>query len=100
MCSPPEVMLLVERAIVALCDYANAQSHGEPNSTRNQVVTPADYVDLLSIYARSHRKDGRPYLAEALHPDTGSFEGHDGYNHSSITSILLIVISSLQDWSA
>ena len=41
-----------------------------------------DYTDLLSIYARSHRKDGKPYLAEALHPDTGSFEGHDGYNHS------------------
>ncbi len=45
-------------------------------------VTPADYVKLLQIYARSHRKDGKPYLAEALHPDTGSFEGHDGYNHS------------------
>jgi len=42
----------------------------------------ADYVKLLQIYARSHRKNGRPYLAEALHPDTGSFEGHDGYNHS------------------
>ena len=47
-----------------------------------KVVNAADYVDLLGIYARSHRKDGRPYLAEALHPDTGSFEGHDGYNHS------------------
>ena len=45
-------------------------------------VTPADYVKLLQIYARSHRKNGKPYLAEALHPDTGSFEGHDGYNHS------------------
>ncbi|MFO0912680.1 MAG: discoidin domain-containing protein [Pirellulales bacterium] len=45
-------------------------------------VTAADYVRLLNTYARSHRKDGRPYLAEALHPDTGSFEGHDGYNHS------------------
>ncbi len=45
-------------------------------------VTPADYVKLLQIYARSHRKNGQPYLAEALHPDTGSFEGHDGYNHS------------------
>lgn len=41
-----------------------------------------DYVRLLNIYARSHRKDGKPYLAEALHPDTGSFEGHDAYNHS------------------
>ncbi len=45
-------------------------------------VTPADYVQLLQIYARSHRKNGKPYLAEALHPDSGSFEGHDGYNHS------------------
>ena len=47
-----------------------------------QVLAPDDYLDLLAIYARSHRKDGKPYLAEALHPDTGSFEGHDGYNHS------------------
>jgi hypothetical protein len=45
-------------------------------------LTAADYLDLLDIYARSHRKDGKPYLAEALHPDTGSFEGHDAYNHS------------------
>ena len=47
-----------------------------------KTLEPSDYVDLLTIYARSHRKDGKPYLAEALHPDTGSFEGHDGYNHS------------------
>jgi len=46
------------------------------------VPTKADYLNLLQIYARSHRKNGKPYLAEALHPDTGSFEGHDGYNHS------------------
>jgi len=45
-------------------------------------LTPSDYLKLLRIYARSHRKNGKPYLAEALHPDTGSFEGHDGYNHS------------------
>lgn len=45
-------------------------------------VSNADYLKLLAIYARSHRKQGQPYLAEALHPDTGSFEGHDGYNHS------------------
>jgi hypothetical protein len=46
------------------------------------VVTRADYLKLLGIYARTHRKDGRPYLAEACHPDTGSFAGHDAYNHS------------------
>lgn len=48
----------------------------------NQLLTKQDYCKLLGIYARSHRKNGKPYLAEALHPDTGSFEGHDGYNHS------------------
>ncbi len=45
-------------------------------------VSRADYLKLLRIFAISHRKNGQPYLAEALHPDTGSFEGHDGYNHS------------------
>ena len=45
-------------------------------------VSRADYLKLLHNFAVSHRKQGRPYLAEALHPDTGSFDGHDGYNHS------------------
>ena len=50
---------------------------------RNQdFVKQSDYVEQLRIFARSHRKNGAPYLAEALHPDTGSFEGHDAYNHS------------------
>jgi hypothetical protein len=52
------------------------------NGPSSVVISADDYVKSLLIYARSHRKDGRPYLAEALHPDTGSFEGHDGYNHS------------------
>ncbi|MCX5760399.1 MAG: discoidin domain-containing protein, partial [Gemmatimonadetes bacterium] len=47
-----------------------------------EVVSAKDYVALLNTYARTHRKAGRPYLAEACHPDTGSFEGHDAYNHS------------------
>lgn len=46
------------------------------------VITNRDYQQLLKIYTLSHRKDGKPYLAEALHPETGSFEGHDAYNHS------------------
>lgn len=45
-------------------------------------ITRDDYGKLLGIFSRSHRKDGKPYLAEALHPDTGSFEGHDAANHS------------------
>ena len=42
----------------------------------------ADYLKLLTIYAKTHRKDGKPYIAEACDPDTGSWEGHDSYNHS------------------
>jgi hypothetical protein len=47
-----------------------------------QAVNRRDYMKLLENYALSHRKQGRPYLAEALNPDTGSFDGHDSYNHS------------------
>lgn len=56
---------------------ANVLQEYEPKT-----VTPADYVKLLHTFAITHRKNGKPYLAEACHPETGSFEGHDGYNHS------------------
>jgi hypothetical protein len=49
---------------------------------KQTAVTRADYLKLLTTYARTHRKDGKPYLAEACHPDTGSWDGHDSYNHS------------------
>lgn len=49
---------------------------------QQEVVSREDYAKLFAIYAKTHRKGGRPYLAEACDPDTGSFEGHDGYNHS------------------
>ena len=65
--------------------YATTQTlKGLANLLQNggTTLTPADYVTTLNIYAKSHRKDGKPYLAEALDPDTGSFEGYDGYNHS------------------
>lgn len=49
---------------------------------QQDVVTPSDYVKLLTTFAKTHRKDGKPYIAEACNPDTGSWEGHDSYNHS------------------
>ena len=49
---------------------------------KQDVVNRDDYVKLLTTFAKTHRKNGKPYLAEAANPDTGSFEGHDGYNHS------------------
>jgi hypothetical protein len=45
-------------------------------------ISRADYLKLLHIFAISHRKDGKPYIAEALHPETGSWEGHDMHNRS------------------
>jgi hypothetical protein len=66
--------------------YATAQTlKAMANLLQNykqDAVTPADYLKLLTAYAKTHRKDGNPYIAEACHPDTGSWAGHDTYNHS------------------
>ncbi len=49
---------------------------------KQDVITRADYLKVLQTYTATHRKNGKPYLAEAANPDTGSWEGYDGYNHS------------------
>jgi len=51
-------------------------------TSAQDVVTRADYLELLGVFARTHRKAGRPYLAEGADPDTGSFAGYDSFNHS------------------
>jgi hypothetical protein len=66
--------------------YATAQTLAAmANALTNydqKFVTKADYYKLLATYSKTHRKEGKPYLAEAANPDTGSFKGHDSYNHS------------------
>lgn len=52
------------------------------NDYEQEVITPEDYREILGIYARTHYKAGRPYLAEALDPFTGSWDGHDLPGHS------------------
>lgn len=52
------------------------------NAYRQAVVTRADYFTLLRRYSLAQRKGGRPYIAEAADPMTGSWEGHDTYYHS------------------
>jgi hypothetical protein len=52
------------------------------NAREQPWVTKRDYAELLRTYARTQRKDGRPYVAEAANPFTGSWEGHDAYDHS------------------
>ncbi len=69
-------------AYVLQDEQKRAMNERSAASPSKGIVSKEDYFDLLSIYSKSHRKNGKPYLAEALHPDTGSFEGHDGYNHS------------------
>jgi len=49
---------------------------------RQNHVNRDDYAKLLHTFAISHRKNGKPYIAEALHPDTGSWDGHDMPNRS------------------
>ncbi len=62
------------QTLVAMANLINNYEQG--------VVTKKDYFKLLKTYTRTQRKNGRPYIAEAANPDTGSWEGHDAYNHS------------------
>ncbi len=52
------------------------------NNYKQDYVDKDDYFELLKIYTMTHRFEGRPYIAEACHPDTGSWEGHNRFNHS------------------
>ncbi|NJD20927.1 MAG: discoidin domain-containing protein, partial [Gemmatimonadetes bacterium] len=45
-------------------------------------VTRDDYWTLLRRFALSQRKDGRPYIAEAADPFSGSWAGHNTFYHS------------------
>jgi hypothetical protein len=52
------------------------------NDYEQEIVTKADYVSLLQAYTRTHREAGRPYVAEAADPFTGSWSGHNSFYHS------------------
>ncbi|HEU5069152.1 MAG TPA: discoidin domain-containing protein [Verrucomicrobiae bacterium] len=49
---------------------------------QQHVISRADYYRLLRIYSLTQRKNGKPYIAEAANPDTGSWEGYDMYDRS------------------
>ncbi|MGJ3561868.1 discoidin domain-containing protein [Streptomyces sp. INA 01156] len=66
-----------------LIDYP-AQSH----------VDRTDYYAVLRAYVLTHRKDGKPYVAEAHHPDEDRWiydgRGHsEDYNHSTFNDLVL-----------
>ena len=61
-------------------------------------VSKDDYFDLLKIFTMTQRKDGKPYIAEACNPLTGSWSGHDVPNHSEHyfhSSYIDLIISGL-----
>jgi hypothetical protein len=45
-------------------------------------INKNDYYRQLRIFAITHRKEAVPYIAEANHPETGSWSGHDNKGHS------------------
>ncbi|MBU2666874.1 discoidin domain-containing protein [Actinoplanes bogorensis] len=57
-------------------------------------VDKDDYTAILRGYALTQRKNGRPYVAEAHHPDEDRWiydgSGHsEDYNHSTFTDLVL-----------
>ncbi|WP_327108708.1 MGH1-like glycoside hydrolase domain-containing protein [Nonomuraea glycinis] len=64
------------------------------NDYDQSVVDNDDYYQVLRGYARSQYKDGRPYVAEAHHPDEPRWiydgRGHsEHYNHSTYTDLVI-----------
>ena len=66
------------------------------------VISKKDYLTILHNFAISQRKDGKPYIAEALNPDDGSWRGHDmrnrseHYFHSSFNDQIITGLIGLQ----
>ncbi|HTJ22889.1 MAG TPA: discoidin domain-containing protein [Gemmatimonadaceae bacterium] len=45
-------------------------------------VTKRDWNDLLRVYTRTQRRNGRPFIAEGANPDNGSWDGFNTFDHS------------------
>jgi len=60
-----------------LVAMANVLNNYDPD-----VITEEDYFDLLKVYTRTQRRNGRPYIAEAANPYTRSWDGHNHFYHS------------------
>ena len=69
------------------------------NNYEQEVVTREDYFRLLQTYSASQRMNGRPYVAEAVDPYTGSWGGHNTFYHSEHyfhSGFVDLVISGLE----
>ena len=82
--------------------FATSQTlKGMANLLRNyeqQEVNKADYYKLVKNFANTHLKNGIPFIGEANHPETGSWDGHDYVGHSEHyfhSSYVDLIISGL-----
>jgi hypothetical protein len=70
------------------------------NDYQQNVVTNEDYVKLLQVYSLTHRQNGKPFIAEALNPDTGTWQvapGHsEHYFHSSYVNLIITGLIGLR----
>jgi mannosylglycerate hydrolase MGH1-like protein/glycosyl hydrolase family 65/F5/8 type C domain-containing protein len=66
------------------------------------LVSARDWMTLFSIYTRTQRKDGHPYVAESANPDNGSWEGADTpwhsehYFHSGYVNLVITGVVGLR----
>jgi predicted GH43/DUF377 family glycosyl hydrolase len=70
------------------------------NDYHQNVVTRSDYLTLLQGYARSQQKDGQPWVAEDLNPDTGKWivdlPRSAYYNHSGFADLIITGLAGLR----
>lgn len=64
------------------------------NNYSNHTMTKKDYYNALQTYARSHQKDGKPYLGEYQDEKTGYWLKGDNprssyYNHSGFCDLII-----------
>lgn len=52
------------------------------NNYNQNYIDKSDYMKILRTYSRTQRLNGRPYIAEAANPFSGSWSGHNHYYHS------------------
>lgn len=86
--------------------FATTQTlKGLSNLLRNyhqKYVDKNDFFKLLTIYSLTQRKNGKPYIAEACNPITGSWSGHDEpyhsehYFHSGFVDLVIADLIGLQ----
>ena len=63
-------------------------------------VSKKDYFDALVTYARSHNKDGKPYIGEYIDENTGEWLTPDSdrsrfYNHSAFCDLVITGLAGL-----